>query len=52
MTTPTPMGCAECGIDQRGHGRQYTPAAGWHAWQQPTRDQIKTRMQARRAGRA
>lgn len=50
MTT-NPMGCAECGIDQRGHGRQHTQAAGWHMWQQPTQQQIKQRMRARRAAR-
>lgn len=48
---PTPNGCRYDGIDQRAHGRQWTPDAGWHAWKQPTQEQIKTRMRARRANR-
>ncbi|MEU4738136.1 hypothetical protein [Streptomyces fradiae] len=51
MTSSSPMGCALCGINRRGHGRQYTETAGWHAWQQPTQQQIKDRMYARRAAR-
>ncbi|MEU8756226.1 hypothetical protein AB0C88_37640 [Streptomyces chartreusis] len=46
MTVPNPMGCRLCGIDQRGHGIQAT-AAGSHAWQKPTQQQIKDRMLAR-----
>ena len=49
-TTPAPMGCQHCGIGQRGHGIQYG-AAGRHTWTQPTQQQIKTRMLARRATR-
>jgi len=45
---PNPMGCARCGIDQRGHAIQ-TGTDGSHTWQQPTQEQIKARMQARRA---
>ncbi|MFJ6069091.1 hypothetical protein ACIQHU_39380 [Streptomyces tendae] len=48
MTTPNPTGCVHCGIERRIHGRQYTKAAGWHSWQQPTQQQIKDRMRARR----
>ncbi|GHC36729.1 MULTISPECIES: hypothetical protein [Streptomyces rochei group] len=51
MTTPTPMGCAACGIARRDHGRQHTESAGWHAWQQPTQQQMKDRILARRAPR-
>ncbi|MEV8248108.1 hypothetical protein AB0R01_30695 [Streptomyces rochei] len=51
MTIPTPMGCAACGIERRDHGRQHTKAAGWHTWQQPSQQQIKDRMLARRATR-
>lgn len=47
---PTPGGCGLCGIEWRGHGRQYTEPAGWHSWQQPTQEQIKERMLAQRAG--
>lgn len=46
-----PNACRECGIDKRGHGRQYTEAAGWHAWTPPIQEQIKARMLARRAAR-
>jgi hypothetical protein len=44
------MGCARCGIDQRGHGVQAS-ADGTHTWQQPSQQQIKQRMCARRAAR-
>jgi hypothetical protein len=45
---PNPMGCRLCGIDRRSHARQWKPPTGWHAWEQPTRQQIKERMRARR----
>ncbi|MGW2725718.1 hypothetical protein [Streptomyces sp. NPDC001492] len=48
---PDPMGCQHCGIDQRGHARQYKPPVGWHKWEQPTQEQIKARMLARRAAK-
>ncbi|TVZ96506.1 hypothetical protein [Streptomyces sp. BK340] len=51
MSAPNPMGCARCGIDQRGHGIQ-AGADGSHTWEQPTPEQIKERMLARRSGRA
>ncbi|WP_329474282.1 hypothetical protein OIE75_40935 (plasmid) [Streptomyces sp. NBC_01723] len=47
MTIPNPMGCARCGIDQRGHAIQAS-ADGVHTWQQPTTEQIKQRMNVRR----
>jgi len=50
MTSPNPMGCRRCGIDQRGHAIQAT-ADGSHTWQQPTQQQIRDRMLARRAER-
>ncbi|PJN00828.1 hypothetical protein CG740_23270 [Streptomyces sp. CB01201] len=43
-----PHGCHWCGIAQRGHGRQWTEAAGWHPWTPPTDNQIKGRMRDRR----
>ncbi|MGW4028196.1 hypothetical protein ACWEFL_02570 [Streptomyces sp. NPDC004838] len=46
-----PQGCGVCGIPKRGHARQWTEAAGTHSWQQPTDDQVLTRMRARRAAR-
>jgi hypothetical protein len=45
--TPNPMGCRLCGIDQLGHAIQ-AAADGSHTWQQPTQQQIKDRMTARR----
>ncbi|WP_371099906.1 hypothetical protein [Streptomyces sp. PU_AKi4] len=50
-TTPNPMGCARCGIDRRGHAIQAS-ADGTHTWQQPSQQQIKDRMLARRSQRA
>lgn len=44
-----PNACHWCGITQRGHGRQWTAQAGWHGWEQPTQEQIKAHMLARRA---
>ena len=44
------MGCRRCGIERRGHGIQAT-VDGSHTWQQPTQQQIKGRMLARREGR-
>ena len=49
--TPNPMGCARCGIDQRGHAIQ-VGSGGSHTWEQPTQQQIKARMLARRAARS
>lgn len=47
---PAPNGCHHCGIDKQGH---YSIAAskergGWHQWVQPTTEQIRERMLARR----
>lgn len=42
-----PMGCQLCGID-RPHGWQNTEGGGLHQWVQPTPQQIKDRMRARR----
>jgi hypothetical protein len=43
-----PSACTWCGIAQRGHGRQYADAAGWHVWERPSQEQILARMKARR----
>lgn len=50
MKTPTPMGCRRCGIDRDSHAIQ-AGADGSHTWEQPTQQQIKDRMRARRAAR-
>jgi hypothetical protein len=58
-----PNGCRYCGLDYQGHCQRWHPDAavetkyingkafndGWHAWIQPTQEQIKQRMLARRA---
>jgi hypothetical protein len=43
-----PSACTWCGIAQRPHGRQFADAAGWHAWAQPSQEQMLARMKARR----
>lgn len=43
-----PSACTWCGIAQRGHGRQYADAVGWHEWEQPSQEQMLARMKARR----
>lgn len=50
MSAPVmePSACTWCGIAQRGHGRQYADAVGWHGWEQPSQEQILARMKARR----
>lgn len=47
--TVEPNACHWCGIPKRGHGQQWIAQAGWHSWTQPTQNQIKARMLARRA---
>lgn len=44
----TPSACRWCGIPERLHMQQWKPPVGWHEWQQPTQEQIKARMLARR----
>ncbi|MGW1870957.1 hypothetical protein ACWCPS_36130 [Streptomyces mauvecolor] len=48
---PNPYGCQECGVAADAHGRRWHPEAGVHQWIQPTQEQIKERMRARRAAR-
>jgi hypothetical protein len=45
-------GCAHCSIPRRKHMQRWVSLAGWHAWVQPSNDQILARMKARRAARA
>lgn len=49
--TAEPQGCRWCGIPELRHALQWTEAAGWHSWEQPTDVQVKARMLARRAAR-
>lgn len=46
-----PSACTWCGIAQRGHGRQYADAVGWHEWAAPSDEQVLARLQARRLAR-
>lgn len=46
-----PGGCRWCGIEARGHARQWVAEAGWHAWTAPTAEQRKERMRGRRSHR-
>ncbi|MFD6496768.1 hypothetical protein [Streptomyces sp. NPDC060188] len=45
---PKPMGCGRCGIDKDVHAIQ-AASDDTHTWQQPTQQQIRDRMLARRA---
>jgi hypothetical protein len=52
MTEPTaaePSGCRWCGVGERDHMQRWKPRVGWHKWERPTQDQIKSRMRARTA---
>lgn len=51
MKITNPMGCRWCGLDKRPHFQQWKPPVGWHQWEQPTQEQIKERMLARRAAK-
>lgn len=46
-----PFGCRWCGDPERSHGSQWIASVGLHIWVQPTDEQIKLRMQTRRAAR-
>ncbi|WP_033819766.1 hypothetical protein [Kitasatospora sp. MBT63] len=46
-----PNSCAHCHLPERGHARQWTEAAGSHAWTSPTDAQRLRRMLSRRAAR-
>ncbi|MBM9510047.1 hypothetical protein [Actinacidiphila acididurans] len=50
-TTAAPYACRWCGIGEREHMQRSKPPVGWHPWQAPTQEQIKTRMLLRRAAR-
>lgn len=47
----SPFGCRWCGTARRLHGRRYVAGADVHGWERPTNEQIKLRMQTRRAAR-
>lgn len=40
--------CRHCPIPERSHAQRWTAAVGWHGWTQPTQEQTKARMIARR----
>ena len=43
-----PSGCRHCGVEARDHFQRWASGVGWHQWVEPTREQIKARMLARR----
>lgn len=47
MTT-NPAACRHCPHEKRDHMQRWTTGVGWHQWTQPTQEQIKARMLARR----
>lgn len=47
-----PSGCGVCGINARGHFERWASGPGWHRWTEPTNEQRRERMLARRALRA
>ena len=50
-SAPRVDACRHCAEPERGHFQRWTPAVGWHPWTEPTQEQIKARMIARRADR-
>lgn len=46
-----PSACGHCGVPKREHFRRWTAEAKWHPHVEPTQQQIKERMQARRTVR-
>jgi hypothetical protein len=46
-----PSGCRWCGVTKPDHASRWNVDIGWHQWTQPTQQQIKDRMRARRAER-
>jgi hypothetical protein len=49
--TPEPSACRHCGVPKREHFRRWSAEAKWHPHAEPTQEQIKERMLARRAVR-
>jgi hypothetical protein len=45
---PSPNGCRWCGLEERDHFQRWKPPVGWHQWAEPTSEQRKERMRARR----
>lgn len=45
----SPFSCRWCGEERSNHGRSYVRSKGLHSWEEPTQEQIKARMRARRA---
>lgn len=43
-----PSGCRHCGVEARDHCQRWASSVGWHRWVEPTQEQIKARMLARR----
>ena len=46
-----PSACRHCNRPRQEHFQRWAQEAGWHGWEQPTQQQIKERMLARRTAR-
>ncbi|ATE56355.1 hypothetical protein CNX65_26335 [Actinosynnema pretiosum] len=51
-TVVSPNGCRWCGADKLAHGRLWVPEVKWHGWVEPSSEQRKARMLARRKARS
>jgi hypothetical protein len=45
---PNPNACRHCDTDRQGHYQRWAPEVKWHRWTEPTSEQRKARMLARR----
>lgn len=48
---PNPNGCRHCEVDRDTHLQRHHPDVKWHQWEEPTNEQRKERILARRAAR-
>ncbi|GII83976.1 hypothetical protein Ssi03_19660 [Sphaerisporangium siamense] len=48
LPIPPPNGCRWCGVEARDHLQRWKESVGWHQWVEPTSEQRKERMRARR----
>lgn len=48
-TLASPNACRWCDIDRENHLQRWMPGTRWHTWVEPTDEQRKARILARRA---
>jgi len=46
-----PSACRHCGLPKEGHCQQWSEAAGWHVWTEPTKAQRYAAIRANAAQR-